>query len=122
MATSTHASSRATRPAVSSLVRNMSSEVSPTQSQRRLHGLSGCSIPSARSAAVHPRVRRSSGKRVRHGLAKVELQPWQRGDCVETASGAGVVLVRDTTNRDGGTLALSADAWIVFTSKIKSVL
>jgi hypothetical protein len=33
-----------------------------------------------------------------------------------------VVLVRDTTNRDGETLALSADAWMVFTSKIKSVL
>jgi hypothetical protein len=44
------------------------------------------------------------------------------GDCVETASGAGVVLVRDTTNRDGGTLALSADAWMAFTSKIKSAL
>jgi hypothetical protein len=44
------------------------------------------------------------------------------GNCVETASADSVVLVRDTTNRDGGTLALSADAWMVFTSKIKSVL
>ena len=30
-------------------------------------------------------------------------------DCVETASGDGMILVRDTTNRDGGTLAFSAD-------------
>jgi len=28
-------------------------------------------------------------------------------DCVETASGDGMILVRDTTNRDGGTLAFS---------------
>jgi hypothetical protein len=32
-------------------------------------------------------------------------------DCVETASGDGAVLVRDTANRDGGTLAFSAAAW-----------
>jgi hypothetical protein len=44
------------------------------------------------------------------------------GNCVETASGDGVVMVRDTTNRDGGTLALSAGAWRVFMSKIKNAL
>jgi hypothetical protein len=44
------------------------------------------------------------------------------GNCVETASADSVVLVRDTTNRDGGTLALSAAAWMVFTGKIKGVL
>jgi hypothetical protein len=32
------------------------------------------------------------------------------GACVETASGAGVILVRDTTNRDGGTLGFTATA------------
>jgi hypothetical protein len=32
-------------------------------------------------------------------------------NCVETASGAGNVLVRDTTNRDGGTLSFDAAAW-----------
>ena len=43
------------------------------------------------------------------------------GNCVETASGGGVVLVRDTTNRDGGTLAVSAQAWKAFALKIKAV-
>jgi hypothetical protein len=38
------------------------------------------------------------------------------GDCVETASASGVVLVRDTADREGGTLALSAGAWERFTS------
>ena len=42
------------------------------------------------------------------------------GSCVETASGEGVVLVRDTTNRDGGTLAFSAAAWQTFTGQLKS--
>lgn len=41
------------------------------------------------------------------------------GDCVETASGSGVILVRDTTNRDGGTLAFTAGAWKAFTAALK---
>jgi len=41
------------------------------------------------------------------------------GNCVETASGAGNVLVRDTTNRDGGTLVVSAAAWQAFTAGIR---
>lgn len=41
------------------------------------------------------------------------------GDCVETASGNGAVLVRDTTDRDGGTLSIAADAWQAFTSTLK---
>lgn len=41
------------------------------------------------------------------------------GSCVECASGDAVVLVRDTTNRDGGTLAISADAWAGFTASLK---
>lgn len=41
------------------------------------------------------------------------------GDCVETASGDGVVMVRDTTDRDGGTLAFPADAWRAFAAGIK---
>jgi hypothetical protein len=40
------------------------------------------------------------------------------GQCVETASGSGAVLVRDTANQDGGTLAFSADAWAVFTGAL----
>jgi hypothetical protein len=32
---------------------------------------------------------------------------------------AGAVLIRDTTNRDGFTLSVSASAWSKFTSTIK---
>jgi Domain of unknown function (DUF397) len=39
--------------------------------------------------------------------------------CVETASGAGVILVRDTTDRDGGTLAFTAAAWRHFLSQVR---
>ena len=41
------------------------------------------------------------------------------GSCVETASGADVILVRDTTNRDGGTLAFESGAWAAFTAGLK---
>jgi hypothetical protein len=41
------------------------------------------------------------------------------GSCVETASGNGVILVRDTTNRDGRTLAFTASAWRAFTAGLK---
>ena len=41
------------------------------------------------------------------------------GECVELASGSGVILVRDTTNRDGGTLAFTADAWSAFAAVLK---
>ena len=40
------------------------------------------------------------------------------GDCVEVASD-GVVMVRDTTNRSGGTLALSAASWEQFLGTIR---
>jgi hypothetical protein len=40
------------------------------------------------------------------------------GACVETASGDGVILVRDTTNRDSGTLAFTAQAWQTFTTSL----
>jgi hypothetical protein len=39
--------------------------------------------------------------------------------CVETASGDGVVLVRDTTDRDGATLSVPASAWRAFARDIK---
>jgi hypothetical protein len=38
--------------------------------------------------------------------------------CVEVASTDGV-LVRDTTNRDGGTLTFSAQAWKRFTASLR---
>ena len=41
-------------------------------------------------------------------------------DCVETASGDGVILVRDTTNRDGGTLSFAAETWATFTGALKT--
>jgi hypothetical protein len=40
------------------------------------------------------------------------------GDCVEVASGSGV-LVRDTTNREGGALTFSLEAWLQFIGGIK---
>ena len=41
------------------------------------------------------------------------------GDCVEVAGDAMAVLVRDTTNRGGFTLSVSASAWSKFTGAIK---
>jgi hypothetical protein len=41
------------------------------------------------------------------------------GSCVETAGGAGVILVRDTTDRDGFTLSVPADAWAMFTDSLR---
>jgi hypothetical protein len=41
------------------------------------------------------------------------------GECVEVAS-ADNVMVRDTTNRDGGTLAFNAKAWATFTGRLKT--
>jgi Domain of unknown function (DUF397) len=40
------------------------------------------------------------------------------GQCVETASDNGMILVRDTTNRDGGTLDFTAAAWREFTNSL----
>lgn len=41
------------------------------------------------------------------------------GQCVEAGSLPGAVLVRDTRDREGGTLAFSAGAWAAFTVNIK---
>jgi hypothetical protein len=41
------------------------------------------------------------------------------GGCVEVGTAGDVIAVRDTTNRDGGTLAFSAQAWKAFAMKIK---
>ena len=40
-------------------------------------------------------------------------------DCVETANGAGTILVRDTTDRDGGTLTFGTGAWERFTASLR---
>ena len=41
------------------------------------------------------------------------------GGCVEAANTAGTVLVRDTTNRAGGTLEFRPGAWNSFLSGIR---
>ncbi len=41
------------------------------------------------------------------------------GGCVEVASSGSVVLVRDTTDRDGGMLAFSAEAWGRFAASLR---
>lgn len=41
------------------------------------------------------------------------------GSCIETASSTGIVAVRDTTDRDGGTLVFTADTWATFTASFR---
>ena len=41
------------------------------------------------------------------------------GQCLETASANGAILVRDTTDRDGTTLSVAPAAWQQFTDSIK---
>ncbi|HEY6495146.1 MAG TPA: DUF397 domain-containing protein [Trebonia sp.] len=58
------------------------------------------------------------------------MDPWRKssysgsngGACVELTSDSRLVLVRDTTNRDGGTLAFGADAWAAFTAALRSAV
>jgi hypothetical protein len=41
------------------------------------------------------------------------------GNCVEVGDAGRVVLVRDTRDRDGGTLAFTVDSWCKFTVSLK---
>lgn len=41
------------------------------------------------------------------------------GDCVEVADAASMIMVRDTTDRDGGTLSITPDAWATFTASLR---
>jgi len=41
------------------------------------------------------------------------------GDCVETASADNVILVRDTADRESGTLAFTVRAWQEFTRRLR---
>jgi len=59
-------------------------------------------------------------------MGKTEIVRWRKaaksgngGQCVEAASGHGSVLVRDTADRQGGTLTLSAEAWQRFADTLK---
>jgi hypothetical protein len=40
-------------------------------------------------------------------------------NCVEAGNRPGAILVRDTTDRDGGTLAFGPAAWAAFTESLK---
>jgi hypothetical protein len=40
-------------------------------------------------------------------------------DCVEAGHVSGAVVVRDTKDRNAGTLAFSADAWSAFVASLK---
>lgn len=59
-------------------------------------------------------------------MSSIEYDDWRKasysngtGSCVETASSAGAVAVRDTTNRDGEALTFSAEAWSAFVAGLK---
>ncbi len=41
------------------------------------------------------------------------------GDCLETAAGSGLVLVRDTADRADVTLSFSPAAWTAFTASLR---
>jgi len=45
-----------------------------------------------------------------------------QGNCVEAGSDAGNVLVRDTTNRGGVTLVVSAAAWNKFVATVLQLM
>jgi hypothetical protein len=40
-------------------------------------------------------------------------------NCVETGNAPGMVLVRDTTDRDGGMLSFTVSAWRAFAANVK---
>ncbi|MGW1677888.1 DUF397 domain-containing protein [Saccharopolyspora sp. NPDC002376] len=50
---------------------------------------------------------------------KSSYSPTQN-ECVEVAMVSGVVGVRDTKDRDGGTLAFSSTAWADFVAQVKT--
>ena len=54
---------------------------------------------------------------VEPGWRKSRYSGGNGGNCVEVASTAGVVLVRDTTDRAGAVLAIPAAAWERFTAR-----
>lgn len=53
------------------------------------------------------------------GWRKSTYSDGNGGSCVETASANGVILVRDTTDRDGAMLSVPAAAWQRFTHALK---
>jgi hypothetical protein len=53
------------------------------------------------------------------GWRKSSYSDGNGGQCVETASAGGVIVVRDTADRDGPTLAIPAAAWQRFTAALR---
>ena len=53
------------------------------------------------------------------GWRKSTYSDGNGGACVEVGSADGVA-VRDTTDRDGATLAFSAGAWAAFITRLRS--
>jgi Domain of unknown function (DUF397) len=71
---------------------------------------------------------RKSSYSANNGTNCVEVATWRKAsysgnngaNCVEAGVAArGSILVRDTTNRDGGTLAFTAQAWQMFVEGLK---
>jgi hypothetical protein len=65
--------------------------------------------------------------RAAEGMPHVNMVSWRKstysngngGSCVQVADAARVVLVRNTKDRDGRTLAFSAKAWRMFAEQLK---
>ena len=53
------------------------------------------------------------------GWRKASYSSGNGGDCVEIGQDTGAVAVRDTKNRDGVTLSVSASAWANFAASLK---
>jgi hypothetical protein len=53
------------------------------------------------------------------GWRKSSYSDANGGQCLETASANGAILVRDTTDRDGTTLSVPPAAWQRFTDSLK---
>jgi hypothetical protein len=75
---------------------------------------------------IEPAWRKSTRSGTSGNCVEVGDAAWRKssrsantGNCVEVGDAARAVLVRDTTNRDGAMLALSAPAWARFTTGLK---
>jgi Domain of unknown function (DUF397) len=53
------------------------------------------------------------------GWRKSSYSDANGGNCIETATGNGMILVRDTTDRDAVTLSIPPAAWQSFTDALK---
>jgi uncharacterized protein DUF397 len=61
-------------------------------------------------------------------MERVDSANWRKssfsgsngGNCIESASVPGAVLVRDTTDREGPSLGFTSAAWAAFTARLKN--